>query len=61
VKWYNELIYDLLESSFSIIPVIKSRRMKWGGGIWQVWERGEVDTGILVGKSKRKKPLQIPW
>ena len=66
VKWYNELVHDFLESSFNIIRVIKEQikknEMRGGGGrMRQVLERGAVDAGILVGKSKRKRPLQITW
>jgi hypothetical protein len=40
-RLHNEKLYYLY-SSLNIIGVIKSRRMRWGGGVRHAWRRGEV-------------------
>ena len=49
-----------LYSSPNIVRVIKSRRMRWGGG--HVARRGEgrVVYRVLVGKPEGKRPLGRP-
>ena len=44
-KLHNEELNDLY-SSPNIVRVIKSRRMRWEG-MWHVWRKGEVCTGVL--------------
>jgi hypothetical protein len=54
-KWrrlHKEELY-VLYSSPNIIWVIKSRRLRWAGHRG----RGEVYTGILVGKPEEGRPL----
>jgi hypothetical protein len=43
-----------LYSSLNIIPVIKSRRMRWAGNVARVGERNEYRG--LVGKPEGKRP-----
>ena len=47
-KLHNEELSDLI-SLPSIVRVVKSRRMRWAGGMWRVWGRGEVCTGFWSG------------
>jgi hypothetical protein len=56
---YNEEGHDL-NSPQNIIRVIISRRMEWPG-MWNVWGRGVLRTGLLVGWSEGKRLLASPW
>jgi len=51
-RLHNEELYDLYCSS-NIIRVIKSRRIRWAEHVARKG-RGEVHTGLLVGKSEGK-------
>jgi hypothetical protein len=48
-----------LYSSRSIIRIIKSRRMRWGGHVAWMGEKRNAYR-LLVGKPKRKRPLGSP-
>ena len=55
---HNEELNDLY-SSPNIVPVIKSRRMRWAGHVARMGEeRGAYR--ILVGKPEGKSPLGRP-
>jgi len=57
-KLHNAELNDLY-SSPNIVPVIKSRRMKWAGHIAYIWERKGAYR-LLVGKPTEKRPLGRP-
>ena len=57
-KLHNEELNDLY-SSPNIVPVIKSRRMRWTGHVARMGERSGVYRG-LVGKPEGKRPLGRP-
>jgi hypothetical protein len=48
-----------LNSSPDIVRQIKSRRMRWAGHVARMGEGRNVYR-VLVGKSKRKTPLERP-
>jgi len=50
---HNEELNDLY-SSPNIVPVIKSRRMRWAGHVARMGEERGV-YGVLVGKSEGKR------
>ena len=54
-KLHNEELNDLY-SSFNIVRVIKSRRMRWAGHVMNMGERTGISR-ILVGKPEGKRPL----
>ena len=54
-KRHNEELNDPY-SSHNICQVIKSRRMRWAGHVARMGEGRDV-YGVLVGKSKGKRPL----
>jgi hypothetical protein len=54
-KLHNEELNDLY-SSFNIVRVIKSRRMRWAGHVARMWEERGVYR-VLVGKPEGKRPL----
>jgi len=57
-RLHNEELNDLY-SSPNIVPVIKSRRMRWAGHVARMGEeRGAYR--ILVGKPEGKSPLGRP-
>ena len=51
-KLHNEEFNDFYCSP-NIIPVIKSRRMRWAGHVVRMWERSDVYR-VLVGKPEGK-------
>jgi hypothetical protein len=53
-KLHNEELHNLY-SSPSIIRMIKSRRMRWGGHVARMGERRNAYT-ILVGMPEGKRP-----
>jgi hypothetical protein len=55
-KLHNE---ELLNSSQSIIIIIKSRRMRWAGHVERMGEKRNAYR-ILVGKPEGKRPLVRP-
>jgi len=57
-KLHNEELIDLYSSS-GIVPVIKSRRMRWAGHVECMGERRGIYR-VLVGKPEGKKPLGNP-
>jgi hypothetical protein len=57
-KLHNEELHDLY-SSPTIVPVIKSRRMRWAGNVARMGEGRDVYR-ILVGKPEGKSPLGKP-
>jgi hypothetical protein len=57
-KLHNEDLHNLYASP-SIIRVIKSRRMRWGGHAARMGERRNA-CRILVGKPDGKRPLGRP-
>jgi hypothetical protein len=54
-RLHNEELYAL-HSSPSIIPVIKSRRLKWAGPVARMGERIDAYRA-LVGRNEGRKPL----
>jgi hypothetical protein len=58
-RLHNEELNDMY-SSPNIFRVIKSRRMKWGGGTSHIWRKGEVYTEILVGRLEGRRALGRP-
>ena len=44
---------------YSIVRVIKSRRLRWAGHVVRM-EEGRSAFKILTSKSKRKRPLERP-
>ena len=54
-KLHNEELNDLY-SSPNIVPVIKSRRMRWAGHVTRM-EEGRGVHKVLVGKPAGKRPL----
>jgi hypothetical protein len=57
-KLHNEEGNDLY-SSPNIVRVMKSRRMRWAGHTVRMGDMRSVYR-VLMGKSKRKKPLRCP-
>jgi hypothetical protein len=57
-KLHNEELHNLYPSP-SIIIIIKSRRMRWGGHVARMGERRNVYS-LLVGKPEGKIPLGRP-
>ena len=57
-KLHNEELNDLY-SSPSIVPVIKSRRMRWAGRVVRMGVRRDVYR-VLVGKPEGKSHLGDP-
>jgi hypothetical protein len=57
-KLHNEELNDLY-SLPTIVWVVKSRRMKWGGHVARMGE-GRGVHGVLVGKPEGKRPLGDP-
>jgi hypothetical protein len=57
-KLHNEELHNL-NSSPSIIRVIKSRRMRWVGHVTRIGEKRNAYR-ILVGRAERKRPLGRP-
>jgi hypothetical protein len=57
-KLHNEELNNLY-SSFNIVRVIKSRRMKWAGYVARMGE-GRVVNRVLVGKPEGRRPLGRP-
>jgi hypothetical protein len=57
-RLYNEELHNLY-SSPSIIRVIKSKRVRWGGHVARMREKRNAYR-ILVGKTERKRPLERP-
>jgi hypothetical protein len=57
-KLHNEELHNLYSSS-GIIRIIKSRRMRWAVHVAQMGEKRNVYR-LLVGKSKRNRPLGRP-
>ena len=57
-KLHNEKLNDLY-SSPNIVPVIKSRRMRWAGHVARM-EEGRGVHKVLVGKPEGKRPLGRP-
>ena len=55
IKLHNEELNDLY-SSPNIVPVIKSRRMRWAGHVART-EEGRGVHKVLVGKPEGKRPL----
>ena len=58
IKLHNEELNDLY-SSPNIVPVIKSRRMRWAGHVARM-EEGRGVHKVLVGKPEGKRPLGRP-
>ena len=56
IKVHMEEVNDLYPSS-NIVPVIKSRRMRWAGHVALMWERTGVYR-VFVGKPEGKRPLE---
>jgi hypothetical protein len=57
-KLHNEELHDL-NSSPSIIRIIKTRRMRWAGHIARMWEKMNAYR-LLVGKPEGRRPLGRP-
>ena len=57
-KLHNEELNDLY-SSPNIVPVIKSRRMRWAGHVAPM-EEGRGVHKVLVGKPEGERPLGRP-
>jgi hypothetical protein len=57
-KLHNEELRDL-NSSPSIIRIIKSRRMRWAGHVARMWEKKNAYR-LLVGKQEGKRSLGRP-
>jgi hypothetical protein len=57
-KLYNVELHNL-NSSPSIIRIIKLRRMRWAGHVARMREKRNV-CRLLVGKSEGKRPLGRP-
>jgi hypothetical protein len=57
-KLHNEELNDLY-SLFSIVRVVKLRRMRWAGHVARMGENRGVHR-VLVGKPERKRPLGRP-
>ena len=57
-RLHNEEVNDLY-SSYNIVRVIKSRRMRWAGHVARMGEEKRVYR-VLVGKPERKRPLGRP-
>jgi hypothetical protein len=57
-KFHNKELHDL-NSSPSIIRIIKSRRMRWAGHVARMGEKRNVYR-LLVGKPEGKRPLERP-
>jgi hypothetical protein len=57
-KLHNEELNDL-NSSPSIVQVIRSERMRWAGHVARMEERRGVYM-VLVGKLEGKRPLGRP-
>jgi hypothetical protein len=57
-KLHNEELPDL-NSSSSLIRIIKSRRMRWVGHVARMGEKRNAYR-LLVGKPKGKRPLERP-
>ena len=57
-RLHNEEI-NVLYSSPNIVPVIKSRRMRWAGHVARMGEERGVHM-VLVGKPEGKRPLGRP-
>ena len=57
-KLHNEELNDLYPSP-NIVPVIKSRRIRWAGHVASMRKRGSVYR-VLMGKPEGKTPLLRP-
>jgi hypothetical protein len=57
-RLHNEELYKLY-SSPNVLPVIKSRRMRWAGHVARMGEKGGVYR-VLGWKPERKKPFGRP-
>ena len=57
-RLHSEELNDLY-SSPNIVPVIKSRRMRWAGHVARMDEERGV-YGVLVGKPEGRRPLGRP-
>ena len=57
-KLNNEKLNDLY-SLPNIVPVVKSRRMRWAGHVARMGEDRGVHM-VLVGKPEGKRPLRKP-
>ena len=57
-KLHNEELNDLY-SSPNIVPVTKSRRMRWVGHVARMEEGRDVHK-VVAGKPEGKRPLGIP-
>jgi hypothetical protein len=57
-KLHNEVLHDL-DSSPSIIRVIKARRMRWTGHVARMGEKRNT-YWLLVGKPEGRRPLGRP-
>jgi hypothetical protein len=58
-KLHNKELHDL-ESSPSIIRIIKSRWMRWAGHVARMGKKRKAYR-LLVGKPEGKRPLGRPW
>ena len=47
-------------SSPNVIPVIKSRRIRWAEHVARTGERGEVHTGFWWGNMRERDHLEEP-
>jgi hypothetical protein len=56
-KLHNEKLSDL-NSSPSVIRMIKSRKKRWAGHVARIVEKGN-SYRLLVGMPERKRPLEI--
>jgi hypothetical protein len=54
-KGFQEQLHDLYCSP-TIVPVIKSRRIRWAGHVTRLGE-GRVVYRVLLGKSEGKRPV----
>jgi hypothetical protein len=57
-KLRNEELHDLY-SSPNIVPVMKSRRIRWTGHVARIGEEGDLYR-VLVGKPEGKRPPRRP-